>query len=170
MTPIRFSILSSLLTVFLFSEGIGKVDFTRDVRPILSEACFQCHGPDKKARKAKLRLDTLAGATADLGGYQALVPGKPGESEMIARLITSDEDDKMPPAKSGKKLSAEQIETLRQWVSEDGKYQQHWTYRPIAKATPPQLKHGDFVKNEVDRFVLAGIVDSGRKPQRTSSP
>ena len=170
MTPSRLSILSSLLTAFLFSEGIGKVDFTREVRPILSEACFQCHGPDQKSRKAKLRLDTLAGATADLGGYQALVAGKPDESELIVRLITSDEDDKMPPAKSGKKLSPEQIETLRRWVSEGGKYEEHWTYRPIASAKPPQLKHGDFVRNDVDRFVLAGIVDSGRKPSPSADP
>ena len=170
MTPSRLSILSSLLTAFLFSEGVGKVDFTREVRPILSEACFQCHGPDQKSRKAKLRLDTLAGATADLGGYQALVAGKPDESELIVRLVTSDEDDKMPPAKSGKKLSPEQIETLRRWVSEGGKYEEHWTYRPIASAKPPQLKHGDFVRNDVDRFVLAGIVDSGRKPSPSADP
>ena len=170
MTPSRLSILSSLLTAFLFSEAVGKVDFTREVRPILSEACFQCHGPDQKSRKAKLRLDTLAGATADLGGYQALVAGKPDESELIVRLVTSDEDDKMPPAKSGKKLSPEQIETLRRWVSEGGKYEEHWTYRPIASAKPPQLKHGDFVRNDVDRFVLAGIVDSGRKPSPSADP
>src|SRR5262249_22011418 len=92
-----------------FAEA-AKVDFNRDIRPIPSENCLLCHGPDPKNRKAKMRLDTPEGATADLGGYAAVVPGKPDKSEMVTRITTTDPDDLMPPPKSGKKLANEQIE------------------------------------------------------------
>src|SRR5437764_2378072 len=93
------------------------IDFTRDIRPILSENCFACHGPDEKARKAKLRLDTKEGAFATLRrGGKPLVPGKPAESEVIVRISSSEPTEIMPPAKSGKHLKPEQIELLKRWV------------------------------------------------------
>ena len=85
--------------------GAGEVRFNRDIRPILSDKCFKCHGPDANHRKADLRLDTLEGALADLGDYAAVVPGAPGKSELIARITTGDEDDVMPPPDTGKTLS-----------------------------------------------------------------
>ncbi len=143
----------------------GKVDFTRDVRPILSEACFQCHGPDKKTRKAKLRLDVPEGPLVDLGGYQAIVPGKPNESELIARITTEDEDDHMPPRKSGKALSADQVEILKQWIAEGGEYEKHWAYRPVSKPKLPTLqKKNSFLRNEVDQLLLDQINKAGFKP------
>src|SRR5262245_52371012 len=84
------------------AEG-AKIDFNREIRPILSENCLLCHGPDAKNRKADLRIDTPEGAVADLGGYAAIVPGKPDKSEMIERITATDADDLMPPPKSGKK-------------------------------------------------------------------
>ena len=143
----------------------GKVDFTRDVRPILSETCFQCHGPDKNKRKAKLRLDVPEGPLVDLGGHQAIVPGKPNESELIARITTEDEDDHMPPKKSGKKLSADQVEILKQWIAEGGKYEKHWAYRPVSKPKLPALQKKDsFLRNEVDQLLLDQINKAGFKP------
>jgi len=94
------------------------IEFNRDVRPILSDICFQCHGPDQKQRKADLRLDTEEGALADLGGRRAIVAGKPDDSELYLRIIATDPAEKMPPEKSGKKLSPLQIETLRLWIAQ----------------------------------------------------
>ena len=153
------------LIILLHGRTLGKVDFTRDVRPILSEACFHCHGPDKKTRKAKLRLDLPEGAMADLGGYQAVVAGNPNESELIARIITEDEDDHMPPKKSGKKLSADQIEILKRWIAEGGEYEKHWAYRPVSKPKLPTLqKKNPFLRNEVDQLLLDQIEKAGFKP------
>jgi hypothetical protein len=164
MKNLRIGLLAAL---FFSLSGVilGKVDFTRDVRPILSGTCFQCHGPDKNKRKAKLRLDVPEGPLIDLGGYQAIVPGKPQESELIARITTEDEDDHMPPKKSGKKLSADQVEILKQWVAEGGKYETHWAYRPLNKPKLPESKANDpFLHNEVDQLLFQKIVDSGFKP------
>src|SRR6478672_2311186 len=91
----------------------GTVDFTRQIRPILAENCFACHGPDDKARKAKLRFDTKQGA---LGHSGAIVPGKAADSELIARVTSKEADQLMPPPKSGKKLTSDQIELLRKWI------------------------------------------------------
>ena len=95
-----------------------KVSFNTHVRPILSNNCFYCHGPDEKHREAKLRLDIRENAVADLGGYAAIVPGKPDASELMKRITTDDEDDLMPPVKSKKKLTPEQKETLRRWIAQ----------------------------------------------------
>ena len=84
----------------------------------MAENCFDCHGPDKEQRKAKLRLDVREGALKDLGGYQSVMPGKPDQSELIARLTTKDEDEVMPPKKTGKSLTKEEIDVLKQWISE----------------------------------------------------
>ena len=94
------------------------VDFTNQVRPILSEYCFHCHGPDKSTREAKLRLDLSEGALADLGGYSAVIPGKPGESELVFRLHSEDEDELMPPPETGKTLTEEQKKILEDWIRE----------------------------------------------------
>jgi mono/diheme cytochrome c family protein len=108
-----------LLPAAAFAQG-GAVDFNRDVRPILSNNCFQCHGPDEKVRKGKLRLDARDDALA------AINPGKPDASELLRRVKTSDADEAMPPAKSGKKLTAREVELLTKWVKEGAKYSAHW--------------------------------------------
>src|SRR4051812_18928915 len=96
----------------------GKLDYNRDVRPILSDACFACHGPDAKQRKADLRLDRRDAAVE----HGALAPGKPGDSELFHRLVTAEKGKLMPPAKSGKKLTPEQIATLKRWIEEGASY------------------------------------------------
>src|SRR5882724_5348129 len=106
-----------------------KVDFNREIRPILSENCYKCHGPDDEARKAKLRFDVRADALKPAkSGSVAIVPGAPEKSEMIARITAQDEDDRMPPLKTGKKLSQTQIESLRRWIAQGAPYATHWAY------------------------------------------
>ncbi|MGE3313338.1 MAG: c-type cytochrome domain-containing protein, partial [Limisphaerales bacterium] len=116
--------------------GEAAIDFNRDIRPILSENCFFCHGPDASERKGGprgkggLRLDTLEGLRSDLGGHAAVVPGEPEASELLRRVITDDEDDRMPPAASGKRVTAEQVALLRRWIAAGAKYSGHWAYEP----------------------------------------
>src|SRR5262245_35009927 len=115
-----------------------KLDFNRDVRPIVSDNCFACHGPDRKKRKAKLRLDAFD-ATLTKGGI--LVPGKAGQSELVKRLEIKTPGKQMPPKKSGKKLTAAQIATLKQWVNEGASYSQHWAYVPPKRPVLPVVKN-----------------------------
>ncbi len=140
------------------------VDFNRQVLPILSENCFACHGPDPKARKAKLRLDTKDGAFAELrdGGF-AIVPGKPAESALVER-VTADDESVMPPAKSGKKLKKEQIELLRRWVAEGAVWKPHWAYVPPQRPPLPAVKDAGWVRNPIDAFILARLEKEGLKP------
>ena len=135
----------------LFPLHLGAVDFNRDIRPILSDKCFACHGFDEEERKADLRLDTKEGAFADLGGYAALVPGKLNESEVWLRITTDDEDDHMPPAKSHKKLSEAEKKLIQQWISEGAKYEIHWAYQPLEK---PRGKN-------IDSFIEARLKKKG---------
>src|SRR6185369_5767216 len=112
------------------------IEFNRDVRPILADACFACHGLDAKARKGKLRLDTAEGAYAERRGIAAVTPGNLKESELWHRVTATDKDV-MPPPDSNKKLTAAQKETLRLWIEQGGKYQKHWSFEPITRPTVP---------------------------------
>jgi Protein of unknown function (DUF1553)/Protein of unknown function (DUF1549)/Planctomycete cytochrome C/F5/8 type C domain len=157
--------VSSLLVVAASAHAV-EPDFQRDIRPILSNACFKCHGPDGDERKGGkkgsggLRLDTEEGTRADLGGSVSVVPGHPEKSELIARIVTTDEDDRMPPEKSGKPLTAREVELLKAWVTSGGKFAQHWSYvAPQRVAPPPAAAH------PVDAFVLARLQKEGLKPQ-----
>ena len=154
----------------LFAEkDLGGVDFARDIQPLLSDNCFACHGPDAKQRKADLRLDTRDGALADLDGVSAVVPGKPSESELVARITTDDEDDLMPPPDSGKQLDAAQKALLQRWIADGAEYDLHWAYKPVARPTPPRVKNGSFVLNDIDRFVLATLQGKGHEPAPESN-
>ena len=147
-------------------KDLGGVDFARDIRPLLSDNCFACHGPDAKQRKADLRLDTREGALAYIDGTSAVVPGKPSESELIRRVTTDDEDDLMPPPDSGKKLDTTQKALLQRWIAEGAEYELHWSYKPVTRPMPPRVKNGSFVLNDIDRFVLATLRTKGHEPAR----
>ena len=134
----------------------SDVDFNRDIRPILSRNCFDCHGPDSKQRKADLRLDIKAGAFADLGGHAAFVAGKPNESEALRRIISDDADEQMPPPKTGKKPTAAQIELIRQWITQGAKWSEHWSYVPPTRPSVPKIRERERSRNAVDRFILRG--------------
>jgi acetyl esterase/lipase len=146
------------------------VDFNRDVRPILAANCLACHGPDEHARQAKLRLDTPEGATADRGGYQALKPGDPQASELIRRITTNDPDEHMPPPDSKKTLTAAQIETLRRWVAEGGRYEQHWAFVPPKRPALPDVQKSaaaawqHWPQNPIDNFILDRLLREGLHP------
>ena len=117
--------LYNLCLLVLSSSALAdQLEFNRDIRPILSENCFHCHGPDKETREAKLRLDTREGALK----MDAIVPGKPDDSEVMYRITTDDEDDLMPPPGHHLELSKKNIATLEQWIKEGAEYQQHWSF------------------------------------------
>ena len=150
-TKIPFFILTlSWLSIPIWTVAKPTVDFTKDVRPLLSEYCFHCHGPDKKKRKAKLRLDTQEGAFKNLGDYSAIVPGKPGESELVFRLNSKDKEEVMPPPKTGKALTPDQKKIIEAWIAQGAKYEEHWSFRPIAKPTLPAKSSSD---HPIDRLL-----------------
>jgi hypothetical protein len=136
----------------------SPVRFDRDVLPILSENCFLCHGPDEKARKAKLRLDTQTGASA------VLVPGKAGQSELIRRINSEPDDGLMPPPKSNRRLTSAQKEVLRRWIDEGAAWGKHWAYETPQRPPLPTVKNAAWVRNPIDRFVLARLEKEGLAP------
>ncbi len=138
----------------------GPVEFNRDIRPILSENCFLCHGPDKTDRKADLRLDLRAVALAK----GAIVPGQAEASELVARILSDDPDEVMPPPESTKKLSPMQKDLLRRWVAEGAGYQAHWAYEPIRRPGLPAVNRPGWVRNPIDAFVLAPLEARGIQP------
>jgi hypothetical protein len=148
----------------------GPIQFNRDIRPILSDVCFQCHGPDKAKRKAGLRFDTEEGARVDLGGYQAIVAGKPAESELIKRITSTDKSKRMPPAAAAIRLSSKQIETLKQWIKEGAKWQQHWAFIAPVRPELPTVKNRAWPKNPIDHFVLARLEQEGLTPTQEADP
>ncbi len=142
----------------------AKVEFNRDIRPILAENCFACHGPDPGSRKAKLRLDTEAGFFADRGEGPTIVKNKPLDSPLFKRLITKDEDEIMPPRESHKSLTPEQIAVIRRWIEQGAPWQSHWSLiKPERQAVPP-IKNAKWPKNPIDRFVLARLEAAGLQP------
>ena len=146
------------------------LSFNADIRPILSENCFYCHGQDPKHREAKLRLDLPEEATRERDGVVAVVPGKPEESEMIARLLSQDRDEVMPPPKANKHVTPEQIARLRRWIGEGAKYQQHWSFIPPQRAAPPEVKQAGWARTAMDRFVLARLEREGLAPSAEATP
>ncbi|MBX7135447.1 MAG: PSD1 and planctomycete cytochrome C domain-containing protein [Fimbriimonadaceae bacterium] len=144
----------------------AKINFSRDVKPILSQNCFKCHGPDAGTVAAGLRLDTFEGATKDRGGKQAIVPGKPAESRLIIKINHDNEDLRMPPPDAGlKPLTDQQKETLRAWIAEGGKYEKHWSLVPPSKPALPEVSNPKWARNPIDQFVLARLDEEGLKPE-----
>jgi len=139
---------------------VGKLEYNRDIRPILAENCFSCHGADSAARKAKLRLDQREEAIE----AKAIEPGKPEKSEMITRIFAADPKELMPPAKSHKSLTAAQKATLKRWVTEGAEYQQHWSFLSPTRPKPPAVQDKGWVRNPIDAFVLAKLEAAGLKP------
>ncbi len=143
----------------------APVDFNRDVRPILSENCFYCHGQDPNKREADLRLDVRDVALK----LKAFVPGNADASELITRINTDDRDDLMPPPKSNRRLSPAQKETLKRWISEGANYSQHWAYVPPARLQAPAVKNPASARNPIDGFVLEKLDAAGLQPSPEAS-
>ena len=142
-----------------------KIEFNRDVRPILSNNCYQCHGPDKNQLQAGLRLDKPEIATAKLeSGQTAIIPKDLVSSGLVARIISTDPNEKMPPPDSGKSISPEEIEILKQWVAQGAEFQGHWSFIPAVRREPPATRFTEHVRNEIDRFVLSRLEAEGLTP------
>ena len=143
----------------------NKVDFNRDIRPILSENCYKCHGPDDGARKANLRFDQKDAALKPAkSGHAPIVAGVPEKSEMVARISSSDANKHMPPVQSGKKLSSHQIDLLRQWIAEGAPYAMHWAYVKPVRPELPEVRLKEWPRNAIDRFILARLEKEGLQP------
>ncbi len=143
--------------------------YTRDIKGLLSNRCVRCHGPDGEDRHGGgddgLRLDTFAGATADLGGHAAIVPGNSDESELIARITSTDPDLVMPPPEAGQRLADKDIDLLRRWIAAGATYEPHWAYVPPRRPAVPAVKNSAWAKNDIDRFILARLEAEGLSPQ-----
>ena len=156
-------ILSLCLCAFFFpahnqSAQTRPIDFNREIRPILSDKCIVCHGPDAAAKKLKLRLDSEAAARA------VLVPGQPEQSKLIKRITHKDEDMRMPPKDSGRTLTDREKELLTEWIRQGAKWQQHWSFITPVRPALPQVKNSGWVRNPIDAFVLARLEKEGLQP------
>ena len=141
-----------------------SVDFNRDIRPVFSETCFKCHGPDANKRKAKLRLDTREGAFTEREGVSPVVPGDLAKSDAWRRINAADTDDLMPPEKSGMKLTAPQIKLIGDWIKQGAHYKDHWSLIAPVSSPLPKVKRTSWPKNEIDRFILARLEQEKLQP------
>ena len=140
------------------------LQFNRHIRPLLSKKCLNCHGPDSAAREAELRIDDADDVRKDRDGHRVIVPGKPDTSEFYRRLVTTDEDERMPPADSGLTLSPAEIDLFRRWIEQGAPYEAYWSFiRPLRPALPPN-KQRDWVRNPIDAFLLARLEKEGLQP------
>jgi hypothetical protein len=160
MKSSRAAIFVCLLSAAWSRLAHADVDFEKDIRPILSGKCFQCHGPDAESRKGGLRLDTHEGVTARRDGTPAVLPGKSDQSELVRRITSDDESDRMPPADSDLSLSDVEIALLKKWIDEGAPWSQHWALRPLDTPPVPDVpeQFRDWVRNDIDRFVLRRLV------------
>ncbi len=137
------------------------VDYGRDIRPILAENCFYCHGQDASKRKAKMRLDTFEGQRGKSG---IIIPGRPDDSELIKRILTADHDDLMPPEDSHRALKEAQKQLLRRWIAEGATFDSHWAFATPSRPAEPAVRNAAWVRNPIDRFVLAKLEAVGLQP------
>lgn len=165
IVPILLSLASSPVA----SSAAERLQFNRDVRPILSDKCFACHGPDAKNAKSDYRLDTFAHATAENGGGPGIVPGKKSESEVHWRIHSTDSAEVMPPPQSKRSLTAEEIAILDRWIEEGAEYEEHWSYVPLAEQIPVPAVEDAWVRNPIDAFVLERLRAGGFEPSPETS-
>jgi mono/diheme cytochrome c family protein len=149
--------LSALALASMAAAAEPTVSFNRDIRPILADRCYQCHGPDEKQRQGDLRLDAPDGLTAKRESGFVIVPGKPDESELWRRITSADPDQHMPPADSGKKLSEREIATLRTWLLQGAKWEKHWSFLPVQRPPLADVRQPDWRRTAVDSFILARL-------------
>ena len=146
-------------------EAADEVDFSRDIRPILSGRCFKCHGPDAEAREADLRLDQRQNAIE----LEAIVPGRPHESALIERITSDDPDLRMPP--NGEPLSMKEIKAFRGWIKAGANYERHWAYVKPALPQPPEISRPEWTRsNAIDHFVQATLIKEGLHPSLPADP
>ena len=168
---IRAAGVAAVFGIALAAAGVGSraqekpaaqpLSFNRDIRPILSNNCFACHGPDEKQRETKFHFDTQEGAFAEDG---IIVRGDAGKSVLYKKITEPDPEERMPPPDSGHALTDRQIALLRQWIDEGARWDTHWAYTPPARPEPPVPAQFDWVRNPIDQFVLRRLERDGLKP------
>ncbi len=157
--------LAIVLSGPLAARAADRIDFNRDIRPILSDKCFLCHGPDQPRRKGGLRLDKPEGAFGKAAsGSPAIAPGNLDESELYWRITSQDDLDRMPPPKSGKTLRPADIEKLKTWIEQGASYQAHWAFLRPERAQLPAVRNPSWCRNPIDFFILARLEKEGLKP------
>jgi len=150
-------------------EAVRPIDFSRDIRPILSDKCFTCHGPDENTRASKLRLDVKDSAFEVRDGHAAVVPGNVEASLLHQRMMSTDPDVKMPPPASGQELSSTQMELLAAWIQQGANWTEHWAFLPPQRTAVPSLPNDAWCRNEIDPFVLDRLRQEGLKPAEEAS-
>lgn len=159
--------LVPILLLPMPSIGAEKVSYNQDVRPILSDKCFQCHGPDPAKREADLRLDIREEALK----AEAFVPGRPKESALVARILENDPDEVMPPPESPRQLSDAERATLERWIAQGAEYQPLWSFTPLPASVPvPEPKRQGWARNEIDRFIAARLDQESLSPAPEATP
>ena len=158
-----FSLVASLTPVSA-GASLTMVDFNRQIRPILSNHCFACHGPDEKVREAGLRLDLKEGLFEKRGNYHLVVPGDSSESRLFQRISAEHEVARMPPPQFDRKLSQEQIQLIERWIEEGAQWQNHWAFVAPKKPPVPEVQNSRWARNPIDRFVLARLEQEGLEP------
>ena len=150
-----------------WAQAAATVDYNRQIRPILSDACFRCHGPDATHRQGGLRLDVSDAPLqpAD-SGAAAIIPGKPDESELVRRILSADASEVMPPPDSDRQLKPEEKEVLKTWVAQGARFQTHWSFAAPQRPPLPEVKKAAWPRNAIDRFILARLEAEGLQPAR----
>lgn len=175
MNAVRFNfMLAALVALAPLSSRADEplpdhIEFNRHIRPILSDKCFLCHGPDRNMRKAGLRLDRRDEAMSNREGRHAIVAGDMNASEMIRRIVTEVPEDKMPPADSNRHVSPRELELLKRWIAQGAEYEPHWSYIKPKLAPVPALTRADWVRNPIDGYILADLEKAGLKPAPEAS-
>ncbi len=167
---LRAGLLTTLAGLLVAGAGCAQqVSFAREVLPLLSDRCLQCHGPDARARKADLRLDDRLDVLRERDGYAIVRPGQPEESELIRRITATDEE-RMPPRHTKLTLSSSEVALLRRWVAQGAEWSEHWSFAPIADAEPPAVDDASWPRDPLDRFVLARLERAGAAPNAPADP
>ncbi|MEC7502202.1 MAG: PSD1 and planctomycete cytochrome C domain-containing protein [Planctomycetota bacterium] len=175
--PVAMRIAFQILFGFLlFSAAINRgiageetVDFSQRIRPILSDACYQCHGPDEKERQAGLRIDQRESLLASRDTRPAIVPGNHSESEIFHRITSNDPEMRMPPPDAVRQLTAEEIELLKAWIDQGADWEKLWSLQPVRAVEPPSVQQQEWPRSTLDRFVLANLERQGLTPSEEAS-
>ncbi len=165
------SILSLVIVMACAAVAAANdpVAFNQSIRPILADKCFSCHGPDANQREAELRLDQREDAIRDRDGYRVIDPGKPDSSLLLERILNTG-DEQMPPADSGKQLSPEEVQLIRNWIQQGAEWQEHWSLLALERPKVPRVQQAPWVRNPIDAFILSQLEQRGLKPSPPADP
>ena len=153
------------------AAAADKVDFQRQIRPLLADKCFACHGRDDEHRQGEMRLDLRETALkGGESGAPAIVPGQPEKSEFVRRVVSLDDTERMPPPDSKKSLTDAEKELLRRWVADGAEYRDHWAFTAPVRPPLPNVKNEGWPQNDIDRFILARLEKEGRAPSPCADP